>query len=319
MWEDAKRRVQTNKPYWPYQWMSHELFPKSRGGVSGTLKFDKETPVVNARVILAPEGIHWSKENRGYHFWARTDANGSFQLEQVRPGRYSLFGVGTDQFYEFKKDAIEVSSGKITALGTLMWKPVVHGRRIWQIGKADRSTGEFVNGEDFHHWGLWRRYPTDFPRDVKFIINKSKEEKDWNFAHWNWYSKKNAWTIEFKLNKKPKGTAILTFGIASARGQNERWYDANKRETNLRVLFNNKKAGTLILPSTGGVSYRSQRQATRYSVKELRFNAKILYKGRNIISLSHALSNPYKQGEPKGERGSGPGCIMYDAIRLEIK
>ncbi len=186
MWEDAKEQAATVKAKWPHQWMTHELFPLQRGEVSGTLEFDGNTPAANASIILAPEGTHWSKENRGYHFWTETDANGRFRLEKVRPGRYSLFALGADQFHEFKQDGIVVTADSETALGKLMWKRVVHGRRIWQIGTADRSTGEFANGDDFHHWGLWRRYPTDFPEDVNFEIGKSDERKDWNFAHWNW-------------------------------------------------------------------------------------------------------------------------------------
>jgi len=319
MWNDAKARVETEKKQWPHQWMSHELFPLQRGKVTGILRFEADTPAAGAWVILSPEGVHWSSENRGYHFWTKTDANGRFSVEHVRPGRYSLFALGADQFYEFQKDGVAVAADEETALGTLNWKRIAHGERIWQIGTADRSTGEFANGDDFHHWGLWRRYPTDFPEDVSFVIGESKEEKDWNFAHWNWFSKKNAWTIEFELNEKPKGTAVLTFGIAAARGHSTNGLGANRKETDLRVLVNDKEVGAVAAASTGGDSYRSARQSTRYGVHEIRFDAGLLHNGRNAITLRHALGNPYKRGEEKGETGAGPGCIMYDAIRLEIE
>jgi rhamnogalacturonan endolyase len=318
MWNDAKARVPAQQKSWPYSWMQHELFPVDRGSVSGALTFDNGLPAVNAWVILSPEGIHWSKENRGYHFWTRTDEKGRFRLGKVRPGRYSLFATGTDQFYEFQKDTIEVSANKATDLRTLTWQRVRHGKRIWQIGTADRSTGEFANGNDFHHWGMWRRYPTDFPNDVNFIIGKSKEARDWNYIHWNWYSKRSAWTIKFDLDKKPKGTAVLTFGIAGARGHGSNGL-GSRGNASLQVLANGEEVGGVITPSTGGDCYRSQRQSTRYSVKEIRFDASTLRKGWNVIALRHTRATPYKQGEPKGEKGAGPGCIMYDAIRLEIE
>ncbi|MDE2741406.1 MAG: hypothetical protein OXI58_07465, partial [Gemmatimonadota bacterium] len=68
-----------------------------------------------------------------------------------------------------------------------------------------------------------------------------------------------------------------------------------------------------------GDSYRSARQSTRYSVEEIAFDAGLLSSGANVVSLRHALGNRYVQEEEKGESGSGPGCIMYDAIRLEIE
>ena len=141
----------------------------------------------------------------------------------------------------------------------------------------------------------------------------------WNFAHWNWYSKSNAWNIHFDMSGTPEGTAVLSFGIAAARGQNSLTGRGTNREVaDLRIWVNDQEAGGFTVASTGGVSYRSARQATRYEVKEIRFDASLLRDGQNVISLRHALSNPYTQGEEKGEHGSGPGCIIYDAIRLEI-
>ena len=318
MWRDAKSRVEQMKTQWPYRWISHELYPLQRGEVTGKLSFDGGAPSENAHVILSPRGEHWSKENKGYHFWAKTDADGCFRLTHVRPGRYTLFACGADQFYEFSRDGITVAPGKELDMGKLLWKRVAHGKRIWQIGTADRSSGEFANGDDFHHWGLWRRYPTDFPNDVHFQIGKSEERKDWNFAHWNWNSQKNAWDISFELNKAPKGRAMLTFGIAAARGHNSRGYGSNG-PADLRVWVNDKEAGGFTCANSGSVSYRSARQSTRYEVKEISFDAGLLCDGANVISLRHALSHHYKQGEEKGQRGAGPGCIMYDAIRLEIQ
>ena len=195
----------------------------------------------------------------------------------------------------------------------------MRGRRVWQVGTADRSTEEYANGDDFHHWGLWRRYPSDFPQDVNFVIGKSKEREDWNFAHWNWYSQSNAWNIVFDLDEKPKGKAVLTLGIAVARGHNARGFGANGQAAELQVWVNDQEVGVVSVASTGGDSYRSARQSTRYSVEEIDFDAELFGRGENTISLRHALSDPYAQGEEKGESGSGPGCVMYDAIRLEIE
>ena len=54
-------------------------------------------------------------------------------------------------------------------------------------------------------------------------------------------------------------------------------------------------------------------------MEEIVFDAGLFSSGANAVSLRHALGNRYVQGEEKGESGSGPGCIAYDAIRLEIE
>ena len=318
MWNDAKARVETQRAAWPYPWMQHQLFPIDRGSVSGRLAFENDQPAANAWVILAPAETHWSTDNRGYHFWTRTNDDGHFRIENVRPGRYALTAAGADQFYEFRTDDVQVAGHSHTDLGTTTWNRVRHGKQIWQIGTADRSTGEFANGRDFHHWGTWRRYPADFPEDVHFVIGTSREATHWNFIHWNWYSKRNAWTIEFDLDQLPQGTAVLTFGIAAARGHGQNGF-GSRGDASLRVLVGDVEIGTITTPSTGADSYRSQRQSTRYSVHEIRFDAGVLRKGRNVVTLRHTRADPYQQDEPKGEQGAGPGCIMYDAIRLEIE
>lgn len=326
LWNNAKEKVEVAKSRWPYQWMSHELFDLKRSNVIGTIEFDGNVPVANAIIILAPEGSHWSKENRGYHFWSKTDKKGNFSIEKVRSGRYTLFAIGADQFYEFKQDGILIIADEEKDLGKIIWERTLHGKRIWQIGIADRSTGEFANGDDFHHWGLWRRYPTDFPEDVDFEIGKSRENQDWNFAHWNWFSKTNSWNIRFKMDEERKGTVVLTFGIAAARaprlsdqGNGDRSQKPNSPDkVDIQICLNNKELGSFGAETTGSVSYRSARQSTRYSVKEIRFDADLLHQGENLISLRHKVSEQYSHGEKKGESGSGPGCIMYDAIRMEI-
>jgi len=48
------------------------------------------------------------------------------------------------------------------------------------------------------------------------------------------------------------------------------------------------------------------------------FEAALFRKGTNFIVLSHPESRAYSIGDTFGERGSGPGYLMYDAIRLEL-
>jgi len=319
LWADARRRHAELAELWPYAWMTHDDFPVERGEVTGRLVFDDAAPARDAHVVLAPIGAHWSADVRGYHFWSRTDADGRFAIPHVRAGTHTLFAAGADQFREFVHRNVVVEAGQTRALGTLTWKPETRGRRIWQIGVADRTTGEFRNGDDYRHWGLWRRFPVQFPRGVRFIIGKSTERADWNFAHWNWHCAEPAWAIEFRMDERPKGSATLTCGIAAALPHDPRRKTHTHRgTTDVRVSVNGREVGRIALPSSGGVGYRSARHSTKYAVAEIPFDAALLRAGRNTIALRHAHSDAYKAGDPMGERGAGPGYVMYDAIRLEI-
>ena len=78
-----------------------------------------------------------------------------------------------------------------------------------------------------------------------------------------------------------------------------------------------QEVGAIRLPLSGGAGHRSGRQTTKYSVVAIPFAATLLTRGRNTVALWHANSDPYTEGDEKGESGPGPGYLMYDAIRLE--
>jgi rhamnogalacturonan endolyase len=322
LWADAGRKARELAAAWPYSWMQHEDYPVRRGRVTGRLRFTDGRPATDAWVILSPPETPWWQDWRGYHFWARTDARGHFAIGYVRAGSYRLAATGADQFQEFEREnPVAVEEGRDTALGLVEWTPAVHGRRLWQIGVADRSSGEFRNGDDYRHWGLWRRYPSDFPEGVRFVIGRSGERRDWNFAHWNWHCRDPAWRIEFGLDRAPiQGRAYLTIGVAAAAPHDaERRAMTKRGTTDLRVAVNGREIGAVRLPYSGGAGHRSGRQTTPYSAIVLPFEATLLREGANLVTLRHAASDPYQVGDPMGERGAGPGYLMYDAIRLELE
>ena len=130
---------------------------------------------------------------------------------------------------------MSVEAGKDSRFGRgLKWQPIRHGRRLWQIGVADRSSHEFKGGDDYRHYDNFARYAKAFPDDVTFVVGKSKEAEDWGFAQWSTYSKKPVWTIQFDLPEAPKGKATLTIGFTSAN-------PPKGRTTNLAVKVNGKE------------------------------------------------------------------------------
>jgi len=308
MWDEAKKRADAEAAKWPYAWLEHEDYPRERGTVSGRVRLTDGGDTKGAWVILAPPGEDWTQSSKGYDFWTRAGIGGTFSLAGVRPGRYTLFVSGADQFEDFRREGVEVGPGKETDLGELKWGPVKHGARLWQIGVADRTSAEFKGGDNYRHYGNYLRYPKEFPDDVTFVVGKSKEADDWNFAQWSWYNKKPYWTIQFDLDSAPKGAATLTLGFASAQ-------PAKGGRTNLRVKVNGREVSVVRLAKSGAAGYRSGCQDSAYNVAAVPFDAGLLRKEANEITLGHAEAAPFPG---PGERKPPLGEVMYDAIRLEV-
>jgi rhamnogalacturonan endolyase len=305
MWDDAKKRAAAEVAKWPYSWLERKEYPLKRGTVSGTVKLTDGASAKGAWVLLSPPGEDWTQVIKGYDFWARADDKGHFTISNVRSGRYTLTLIGANQFEEFHREDVEIKEGA-NDLGEIAWKPVTHGKTLWQIGVADRTGGEFKGGDNYRHYDNFLRYPKEFPDDVTFVIGKSKEAEDWNFAQWATYSKRPYWTIKFDVPEAAKGKATLTIGFVSA-------HPPRAARTNLKVKVNGEEAEVIHLPKTGTSGYRSGGGDSPYHVIYITFDAARLKKGANEITLGHAeavAAADHKRGVP--------GQVMYDALRLEV-
>jgi len=306
MWQDAKIRAVSEETEWPYAFVKNPDYPLARGIVMGQIKLNNGDSTKGAWVVLAPPGTKdWCLSSGGYTFWSKTDKSGHFVISKVRPGTYTLFVSGANQFVDYRKDAIQAEPGKIIDLGTLTWKSVTHGRTLWQIGVADRSTGEFKDGDNVRHYDNFIRYAREFPEDVTFTIGKSEASQDWNFAQWGWYNKHPYWTIRFDEPKGLSGRATLTIGVCASS------------DRRLQVKANDHEIGVINLPKTGTAPYRSGGQDSEYHVYTLPFNAGWLKAGTNEITLGIEEAVPF--ANPDEARPARIGAVMYDAIRLEAQ
>lgn len=304
-WADAKAKAKFEKDHWPYQWMNHRLYPIERGTVGGVLNITDGTSPDNAWVILSQPEIpgvfpNWQSQCKNYQFYARADANGVFEIEDVRQGIYSLYSFVDDIPEEYCESRVQVLANEITDLGSINWQPAKHGRKVWQIGTFDRTAGEYKHGEKFHDghsWGMWLDYPTDFPNDVSFIIGMSNERHDWNYTQMavdlgNGQYHLPVWNVHFDLDVIPKGQATLSVGIAASRNGA------------LEVKVNGVQVEYDTNITAGSACVRNSIQGT-YQLKLITFNTSLLREGTNTISF-------------KQFRGRVFANIMYDAIRLEL-
>jgi len=314
LWQDAAKQYDAQVSAWPYAWVTSPEYDHARGRVSGSIQLPGRS-AAGAWAILAPPGVDWSVQNKGYNFWTKVGLDGSFDIPKVIPGDYTLHVSGGDQAIDFIQANVHVHADETTSLGTLHWKPVTHGAQVFQIGTFDRSAGEFRNGEDARQYQMFKRYPEQFPNDVDFTVGKSDSGKDWNYTQWSLYNSNPAWKIRFRAEPS-HGLATLTVGFASAQ-------PAHGKETDLRVSVNGTEIAQVHLPKTGTAGYRGGVQDSAYNVKLLSFPGSLLKKGENTIELRHADAVPYRQfvwpTASETPADGTPGQVMYDAIRLEVE
>ncbi|PHT50866.1 hypothetical protein CQW23_10613 [Capsicum baccatum] len=215
LWDDAKIQMQHEVQSWPYSFPASEDFPSAdqRGNVSGRLL--------------------------NYQFWAKSDDNGYFSINNIRVGNYNLYawvpGFIGDYLYE---TPISITPGCNIDVDEIVYQPPRDGPTLWEIGIPDRTAAEFfvpesnpkfinklfVNHPDrFRQYGLWDRYSELYPTDdLVYVAGESNYSKDWFFAQVPRRKEDGSyqgttWQIRFKLDSVNQGgTYKLRIAIASA-------------------------------------------------------------------------------------------------------
>ncbi|MBN2163377.1 MAG: hypothetical protein JXR25_10060 [Pontiellaceae bacterium] len=320
LWADAKARSAAAQKAWPYTWLKNPLYPLERGSVKGRLNITDGTSPEGSLIFVGPAPTEqvpdWTQSGKGYFFWTRAAADGSFEIDKVREGDYSIWALNDDSFGEFRQDGISVKAGKTTQLGELAWTPAVAGRVLWQIGKPDRTSGEYRHGDDYRHWGLWLKYPDEFPNDVDFMIGTSDVRTDWNYVqpavqHDDGSWSLPTWTIRFNVDEPLSGRATLRIGVAGVCAHAGE-ASGGEREAGFGVAINGEKMGSFRFAHDKGAT-RSGIRGNYHEVL-IPFDAADLRRGENRITLT------LESVPPNGIVKNFPYCsVMYDAIRLELE
>jgi rhamnogalacturonan endolyase len=287
IWKDAKVQSQKEIAQWPYAWMRHPDYPlkNERGELNGKITIPLSKLTANAHIILAAPDRDWQAQSQGYIYYTIADAKGHFQIKNIREGSYCLYAYTDNVMEEFVKEDILIKPKATTLLGTLIWSPLSEGKKLWQIGVADRTTKGFKLSDHKRNYGLFNIPPAN----LDFIIGKSQESKDWYYAQ----TKPGSWNIIFHMDSIYSGNATLTLAIAGCA-----------KNPRLEVVLNDQIIGTLYMGNDASV-YRSAVLGGYYQKEEIKFTSTLIKKGTNTISLRL----------PNVKPGGG---IMYDAIKLEV-
>ncbi len=313
LWWDARRTADQFVAEAPYEWMQHDLYARRRGTLTGKLRITDGTNPAGALVLLAqPPGEsdpEWQRQGKDFFFWSRVRSDGTFTIPKVRPNTYTAYVLHDDQFGEFRFDGISVAADRTTDVGELIWTPEIMGRKVWQIGRPDRSSAEYALGAD-RSWGKWRAYRQFFPNDVNFTVGQSDEKRDWFYVHTvspNAAGEAYAptWTVRFHLDRAPSGKAALRLGVAGVRGE---------KAVGLSLAINGQPIGDATYASDSSPTRSASRGWYRESA--FSFDAAHLKAGENVLALS---LKPATVNIVESKYGKVPsGMIMYDAIRLEL-
>jgi rhamnogalacturonan endolyase len=248
--------------------------------------------------------VDWQKDAKHYEFWARGDDNGKFTIPKVRAGTYELHAIADGVLGEYAKADVTLKEGQTLDLGQLVWTPVRYGTQLWDIGVPNRFGSEFLDGDNFWHWGWYVQYAQLFPNDVNYTIGKSDYKKDWFFeqvphvetfagANSDTQGRATTWTINFHLDTAPQGSAILRLAICGAG--NNTVIDVAANNQPITTVNRLRYINATSRDSIGG--YWTERDVT--------FDAGLLKAGDNTVQLT----------VPAGPLTNG---IMYDYLRLEL-
>ena len=287
--QSARKQWEKEVEAWPYQWFENDLYPRERGTVRGRLDVTTGQRNDSVRIVLAQEkGKDPYEMMRGYQFWTLTDADGNFEIKNVRPGTYNLFayakaGEVTDML---EQDDITVVAGD-NNIGDITWTPKKYSELLWMIGQNDRRSSEFHFSDALRQYGLWN----EVPKNLTFTIGQSSEQEDWYYAQ---VQKDGTWTIAFNLDKTYSGKAHLTASLAGCTGNG----------STVSVKVNGTQRGTWKPGTNDAAIYRSAVNSGRHHLLTLDFDASALKQGANTIALTMS--------------GNGSnGGFMYDCIKLE--
>ena len=300
---DAKAQAAVEQAAWPnYSWL-RDTEVKKRGTVTGQITMSAEDAdyfkTTKLQVVLAQPGSKPMLQGTDYQFWAETDADGNFVINNVREGSYSLYAYalnGSATGY-YVQDDVMVTNGNTTAFGTMVWVPDAnrYDEVLWQIGQSDHLADGFNMSGSIRQYGR----TNSIPADLTFTIGESEEATDWYYAQ----AHNGTWTIKYNLTELP--TYPLRLTIASAGAANAKLTVRSNETTSSNGV------GVFRPVHDGSVS-RCATLAGRDSVVVFDIPVSKLKVGENSLNLS-------VWGLSTDELGNDLGGLMYDMIKLERK
>lgn len=207
--EDVKKRVQSEQAKWPYQWVEEEGYSKSAVEVKGKVQINGQSPKDPMQLVLSQDCADndFLKVQSGYSFDAVTENDGSFVMNNVRPGNYTvyMYAKGGSIVGTYKIAVKQVTEDLLQDWGVLNYEIKEHNL-IWQIGKSTHTTKGFKFSDQLRNY-VWQGL---VPDNLNFEIGS--DDRDWYYMQ----NDSGKWNINFsgQLAKNVDGPYELVIAFA---------------------------------------------------------------------------------------------------------
>lgn len=288
-------------------WIVDDLYPEreARSTVIGRLSLTDGRPAANFWVVLSTQAVADVYTIHEPTYFVKTDVHGNFRLPGIpsawqpgttNPGTYTLYAFAADGSVtgQYVQSGVTVVPGSDTDLGDITWDPGNHGTFLWQIGRADRTAGEYALATLSPALPMPRGYvkPSQIPGTLTFTIGADWEPEGWYYAQTN----PGVWTVSFTLDRAYAGTAYLTVSTAMQSGG----------RPSVAVNGNTSAISGTLPPNNDSTIGRQADRSGFPRLATLSFPASLLTTGVNSLTFTHGAASA---------AGSGPG---WDTLVLEV-
>jgi hypothetical protein len=180
----------------------------TRGTVSPTITNGGSGSANTAWAVLTDQKTNMQYSANGYEYWTALNSSGAGTMANVWPGTYRLTSYILGQWGELRQDGISVTANTTTS-PAYNFTPENFSpsgdAAVWTIGTPDRSSHEFLHGEnlngntgscsgcdDKEYWGTWN-YWADFASNNGSVVyyatavgstGATNNLQKWNYTQW---------------------------------------------------------------------------------------------------------------------------------------
>lgn len=154
-------------------------------------------PPKTAWAVLSDPGRNF-QYSTGAQYWIDISRGGAGRFRGVIPGTYRLSVYDLGHWGELRQENVVVNADQVTVVPTMSFVHEDFGESVWNIGIPDRSSHEFLHGQDAQghddrqFWGNWN-YWADFAANQGAVVYNAtsgpagpatNDLTKWNYNHW---------------------------------------------------------------------------------------------------------------------------------------